>query len=434
MRILTSNPSLVAAVCTLAIWTGQALAVARTFSRVCDIKPLGPGKDDTEQVKDAIASCGHSGRIIFGAGEFNITSKMTWDLVDSQVDLHGYLSFQPDIKYWLNANNTYRVIFIQSQASWFVITGRDFLIDAHNEGGINGNGQPWWTYFANRTREDGDGRPVSLTLSNVTRGQISNFKIVAQPFWCNAVADSRDVVYDGMNCNATNTDPDWSGTNIVPNTDGIDTYRSDSITMRNWDITCGDDCLAIKGNSTNVIASDITCRGGNGIAFGSLGQYVNLSDIVENVTMEDLKVMRIDSAIQPNMGAGVYFKSWDGSVSGTPPTGGGGGGGYVKHVLLRNVHLQQVDLPTQIYQTNGGHSGDAPSQLQFSNITWENWSGTATGARLVNLACSPGAPCSNMVFTGFNVTPPANETAVYNCSNVISEEGLPGCANLANTN
>ena len=58
-------------------------------------------------------------------------------------------------------------------------------------------------------------------------------------------------------------------------------------------ITCGDDCLAIKGvpkllsplllrrvclttiqNSTNIVAKDITCRGGNGIAFGSLGQYV----------------------------------------------------------------------------------------------------------------------------------------------------------------
>jgi len=30
---------------------------------------------------------------------------------------------------------------------------------------------------------------------------------------------------------------------------GIDTYRSSRITMRNWDITCGDDCLAIKAVS-----------------------------------------------------------------------------------------------------------------------------------------------------------------------------------------
>ncbi|KAJ6624704.1 hypothetical protein B0H10DRAFT_715538 [Mycena sp. CBHHK59/15] len=31
---------------------------------------------------------------------------------------------------------------------------------------------------------------------------IRDFAIPAQPFWCNAVADSRAVVYDGMRCNA----------------------------------------------------------------------------------------------------------------------------------------------------------------------------------------------------------------------------------------
>ena len=87
---------------------------------------------------------------------------MTWNLVRSQVHLNGYLSFTPDIPYWLNANNTYRVVFIQvsvnlcawmahlltrqqrprkDQASWFVLTGNDFVVDGHSHGGINGNGQ-----------------------------------------------------------------------------------------------------------------------------------------------------------------------------------------------------------------------------------------------------------------------------------------------------
>ena len=57
---------------------------------------------------------------------------MTWNLVEATVDLHGYLNvsdnsylwltskltcrysqFIPNIQYWLNANNTYRVVFIQ---------------------------------------------------------------------------------------------------------------------------------------------------------------------------------------------------------------------------------------------------------------------------------------------------------------------------------
>ena len=121
----------------------------------------------------------------------------------------------PDIEYWLDPANTYRVIFIQNQASWFVVTGHDFVIDAHSVGGIDGNGQPWWSYFATRTREDGDGRPVAFTLKNVARGVVRNFRIEAQPFWCNAVADSSEVVYDGMYCNATNQDPAFAGQKCV---------------------------------------------------------------------------------------------------------------------------------------------------------------------------------------------------------------------------
>jgi hypothetical protein len=33
---------------------------------------------------------------------------------------------------------------------------------------------------------------------------------------------------------------------------GIDTYRSDNVTMLNWDVTSGDDCIAIKGVSGEI--------------------------------------------------------------------------------------------------------------------------------------------------------------------------------------
>ena len=191
--------------------------------------------------------------------------------------------FIPDVEYWLDADNTYRVVFIQSQASWFVVTGSDFVIDAHNQGslpvlwlydladtstgGINGNGQTWWNYFTNVTREDGDGRPLALTLYQVTNGTVKDFQIQAQPFWCNTVAESDNVVYDGMKCNATNGNPEFFGqkcvshtvpcrilmklirASIVPNTDGIDTYRSSNIQLLNWDVR-RDSCTSLA--SANV--------------------------------------------------------------------------------------------------------------------------------------------------------------------------------------
>ncbi|KAK7683589.1 hypothetical protein QCA50_013427 [Cerrena zonata] len=354
---------------------------------------------------------------------------MTWNLENSKVDLHGYLNFKPDVEYWLNSNNTYRVVFIQSQASWFVITGHDFTIDAHNTGGINGNGQTWWSFYGNRSRSDGDGRPIAFTLSNVTRGTVRDFRIESQPFWCNTVAQSQGVVYDGMMCNATNTDPLYAGQNIVPNTDGINTYRSDNVSLLNWDITCGDDCLAIKGNSTNIVARNITCRGGNGIAVGSLGQYAGMPDIVDHVLLEDAKMVRLDPQVQPNMKSGVYFKTWTGSVNGAPPTGGGGGGGFVSNVKSKNFQLDSVDGPIHLYQTNGGHSNDAPSKLQFSNLTFSNWTGQSLSNKIVDLECSPAVPCPNMLFQDIDVSPPVGQGLSFVCINVVDESGLPAPCN-----
>ncbi|KAJ7173003.1 pectin lyase fold/virulence factor [Mycena crocata] len=395
-----------------------------TLNSTCTISPLGVGLDDTDQVLAAIGECGHGGHTVLQDGVYNITRKMTWDLVDAKVDLHGYLSFVPDIDFWLNANNTYRVVFIQSQASWFVITGRDFEVDAHNTGGIQGNGQPWWDFFTAHTRADGDGRPISLTLFRAVRGVIRNFAIEAQPFWCNCVSESQSVVYDGMRCNASNANPAFAGMNIVPNTDGINTYRTDNVSMLNWDITCGDDCLAIKGNSTNVVARNITCRGGNGIAFGSLGQYANLTDIVENVLMEGLKMTRIDASVQPNMQNGVYFKSWDGSVNGAPPTGGGGGAGFTKNVTARNVVLDRVNRPMTVGQTNNAKAGDLPSIYKFMDLNFENWTGTALTNELVALVCSSATHCTNISFSDFNISIAAGEAPEVVCQNADNVTGL----------
>lgn len=52
---------------------------------------------------------------------------------------------------------------------------------------------------------------------------------------------------------------------------------------------CGDDCVALKPRSSNIFIQNATCRGGNGMAIGSLGQYLEDSS-VENVVVDDVKV------------------------------------------------------------------------------------------------------------------------------------------------
>ncbi|KAI0752844.1 pectin lyase-like protein [Daedaleopsis nitida] len=402
------------------LWIARSAA-----AKTCTLKPLGHGKSDVSQIEAAIAQCGHGGTTVFEPGEYNITKKMHWDLVDSRVDLHGTLNFVFDLPYWMDPASTYRVIFIQSQASWFVLSGHDFTLDAHGTGGIVGNGQSWWSWYGNATRLDGDGRPVALTLSHVARATVRDFTVDAPPFWCNAVADSRDVLYDGMKCVAENADETWFGQNIVWNTDGIDTYRSDNITMLNWSVTSGDDCLAIKGNSTNIFAKNVTCTGGTGIAFGSLGQYEELPDYVDNVILEDITFIRPNSQVQPLMEHGVYFKSWTGTRIGFPPTGGGAGNGRVSGVIVRNVKVDEVTTPIQLYQTNLGHPGDAPSELQFTNLTFEKWTGTAQTSTIVDLQCSPAAPCTDIAFEDLDIEVPDGQAPTHTCVNVASTSGLP---------
>lgn len=42
----------------------------------------------------------------------------------------------------------------------------------------------------------------------------------------------------------------------------------------------GDDCVALKPNSTSITLRNVTCYGGTGIAFGSIAQY---SGVVSHV-------------------------------------------------------------------------------------------------------------------------------------------------------
>lgn len=90
----------------------------------------------------------------------------------------------------------------------------------------------------------------------------------------------------------------------VIDSDGLDTWNSRDIVVRNWIVTngeCsdllmmkprpanqfkGDDCVAAKGNTTNLLVQNVTCHGGAGMTIGSVGQYPLTPDYVENVTFE----------------------------------------------------------------------------------------------------------------------------------------------------
>jgi hypothetical protein len=99
----------------------------------------------------------------------------------------------------------------------------------------------------------------------------------------------------------------------------------------------GDDCLALKPNSSAITARNVTCYGGTGIAFGSIAQYPGRTDWLVDIEMEDIKLYPSRQHQQQN---GLYFKSWIGYPIGTPPNGGGGGLGYTKNIRIKNVEMK----------------------------------------------------------------------------------------------
>lgn len=55
----------------LGLYISQTAAVS--YGKLCDLKPLGTGRDDTDQVENAISRCGKYGLTTLATGNYNIT-------------------------------------------------------------------------------------------------------------------------------------------------------------------------------------------------------------------------------------------------------------------------------------------------------------------------------------------------------------------------
>ncbi|KAL4866695.1 pectin lyase fold/virulence factor [Aspergillus spectabilis] len=150
------------------------------------------------------------------------------------------------------------------------------------------------------------------------------------------------------------------GENWAQNTDGFDTMDATNTTLTNFTFTGGDDCIALKPRSYNIHISNITCNGGNGIAIGSLGQYLEDSS-VENVVIENVHV--------PRTRFGTYIKTWMGHLvpqdhyeSGGIPRGGGWGS--VRNITFRNVDVNTAERGLLITQDNGDNGSFAGLRIK----------------------------------------------------------------------
>jgi galacturan 1,4-alpha-galacturonidase len=252
-------------------WPNRALEIYTEYydpslSRhrtLCTLRALGGDQDDSANFVQAVATCGTGGIIRMPDAKYTIGQPMDITLVNATLDVHGWMTWTPDISYWVLHNIP---LGFQNLGLAWVIRGSNFIIDGNGLGGIDGNGQVWYEWAAGVSNKPG--RPMSMAIVNATDVTIRNWSIVQPQFWASIVIESENVLFDNFYVNAT-----AHGKGTIQNTDGSDTYRSRNVTYQNMIYQGGDDCIAFKPNSTDIVLRNISCYGGMGIAFGSMWQY-----------------------------------------------------------------------------------------------------------------------------------------------------------------
>lgn len=212
-----------------------------------------------------------------------------------------------------------------------------------------------------------------------------------------------------------------------------DTMDVENVQLTNFVYQGGDDCIAIKPRSYNVDIRNVTCRGGNGIAIGSLGQYLEDSSVA-NIRVDGVKIIRYNE----DMHNSAYVKTWVGALvpqdsyesAGLPR---GDGWGSVRNILFANFDVQGASAGPSISQ-DSGDNGSYPgtSRMAVSNIAFVNFTGyiDTSATTVSSVSCSTVHPCYNIEFDNVvlyqsNSTTPGKVSCKYTADGGV--HGLGGC-------
>ncbi|KAK7961311.1 hypothetical protein LTR80_006266 [Exophiala xenobiotica] len=380
---------------------------------------FGQPVDDTPSILQAFELCGTNGSVILTNNTFHVNQVMnTTALTNCDVELHGEMVWSDNIPYWLG--HSYSVVYANLSTAWF-FGGENVTFRGFGRGRFNGNGdlpsQAW--YDENRNNSNQPGRPIAFTILNAKNLWMDGVTWSQAQFWHSFISHSQNVTMSNIYMNSTSNN-EW----FTVNTDGTDTWNSRDVFFYNWTVQGGDDCIAIKGNSTNIISKNITCYRTHGMPIGSVGQDPTHPDFVRDIVYEDVHLI--------NSTNGAWIKAWQGQSSSVTTNGdsGGGGGGSINNVTYRNFKIENVGQPISVTQCVYGHDPSIcdTSKLQISNITWENVTGTSHFDVASIIHCSPLVPCPGMKFIDVNIT-------TVNAS--LGKPSLPQvnlCANMIDQN
>ncbi|KAJ0267948.1 hypothetical protein COL940_013874 [Colletotrichum noveboracense] len=275
-------------------------------STQCVVPTNGDGSDDTPVILAAFDKCKTDGHIVFENVSYHIGQVMkTTDLNNVKIDIKGTLLWSKNTTYWLENSLP---IGYQNQTTAWVLGGKHLDVNglamAHSM--VTAKLGMTWSR-ENRTILTG------LMLFCLTEQKIPSSRVFGlSKLKCVTITRSERVLLQDIYVNNTS-----SNRNPARNTDGANTMFSDNIHFRRWTVKNGDDCIATKANSTNILIEDVEFHDGQGVAIGSIGQYAGQFETIENVTVRNVLAHGSRYAGR--------IKTWTGEQLGYPPNGGGAG-------------------------------------------------------------------------------------------------------------
>ncbi|OMO90842.1 Glycoside hydrolase, family 28 [Corchorus olitorius] len=184
----------------------------------------------------------------------------------------------------------------------------------YGSGQINGNGASWWA------QGKGTKRPTALHFHDCNNLKLDGLTHLNSQNNHIGVHHSNGVSISNLHIYAPGDSP---------NTDGIDISGSTQVFVSNCFIGTGDDCIAIKGGSSNINITKITCGPGHGISIGSLGEG-GKKENVEQVYVRDV----------------IFNATKNGARIKTAP----GGSGYARTISFEEITLINTRYPIEIDQ------------------------------------------------------------------------------------
>lgn len=307
--------------CTIA-FDPRGLATSlqgRSDVQRCVIPANNDGTDDSPAIVTVFSECRQDSEIIFQNTTYNIAKVMNLTGLDNvKIEIHGTLLWSKDIDYWLNNSlpigpgtdqDSYPPAAYQNQTTALILGGKNLHVEGNGIGTFDGNGQVWYDFVKGQSNYPN--RPHAIVIT-ATDSYFHGLRWVQPQMWTVTIVSSERVVLEDIYVNSTS-----HSSQPARNTDGANTLFSDSITFRRWEIDNGDDCIAFKANSTNMLVEDSILHGGNGIAVGSVGQYFGRFETVENIVVRNVTMYGSKFATR--------IKTWTGEQNEWPPNGGGGG-------------------------------------------------------------------------------------------------------------